>query len=81
MAQKKIKIKVYGDVQGVFYRTSAREKAKELGIVSCETFNMPDGTVEIIVEGIPEAVSYFTEWCKKGPETAKVEKIEVTDVS
>jgi acylphosphatase len=89
MAQKKVKIKIYGNVQGVFYRQSAQEKAKELGIVSCETINVSDGTVEIYVS-LPESsgqagetkqIEEFIEWCKTGPKTAKVEKIEVTDVS
>ena len=73
----KVKIKIYGLVQGVFFRISAKEKAKELN-VSCETQNMPDGTVEIIAEGKEEDVSQLTEWCKTGPELAKVEKIEVS---
>ena len=75
----KVKIKIYGGVQGVFFRVSAQEKANELGIVCHETSNMPDGTIDIIVEGDEENVSRYTEWCKNGPDLAKVEKIEVSD--
>ena len=49
---RKTKIKIFGKVQGVFFRQSAKEKAKELN-VSCETENMTDGTVEIIVSHPP----------------------------
>ncbi len=76
MAKIRGKIKVYGRVQGVFFRESAKEKANELN-VSCEAFNMPDGTVEIILEGERENVSRVTGWCKTGPPFAKVEKIEI----
>lgn len=75
----KIKIKVFGRVQGVFFRQSAQEKAKELG-VSCETENMPDGTVEIIVSPETQKISQFIEWCKVGPEYAEVERVEVTEM-
>jgi acylphosphatase len=76
MALIKVKIKIYGIVQGVFFRVSAVDKANELGI-ACEPKNMPDNTIEIVVEGNEENVSRFTEWCKTGPNLAKVEKIEV----
>ncbi len=76
MPKIKTKIKVYGRVQGVFFRESAKEKAKELN-VSCEAFNMPDGTVEVLLEGEKENVSRVTEWCETGPPAARVEKIEV----
>ncbi len=79
MVKIREKIKIYGRVQGVFFRESAKEKANELN-VSCEAFNMPDGTVEIILEGEKENVSRVTEWCKTGPPSAKVEKIEIKHV-
>ena len=80
MAILKVKIKIYGIVQGVFFRMSAVDKAHELGIV-CEPQNMPDGTIEIIINGNEENVSRFTEWCKTGPDSAKVEKIEISNIN
>lgn len=76
MGNVKIKIKIYGIVQGVFFRASAVDKANELGIV-CEPQNMPDNTVEINVQGEKNSINKFIEWCKNGPDLAKVEKIEV----
>lgn len=84
MAKIKVKIKIYGLVQGVFFRTSVQQKAKELGVSLPKREGMPnptnmsDGTVEIILEGEEYAVSYVTEWCKTGPSLSNVKKIEVT---
>lgn len=72
-----VKIKIYGKVQGVFFRVSAQEKAKELGIISRETKNMSDGSVEVVIEGEEEKIKKFIDWCKVGPEMAEVEKVEI----
>lgn len=71
-----INIKIYGLVQGVFFRTSAKEKANDLNIKGFVK-NMPDGSVYIEAEG-NENISEFLSWCKKGPDCAKVEKIETS---
>lgn len=76
MASKKVKIKIFGRVQGVFFRVSAMEKCREYN-VSCEPVNMPDGTVEIAAQGEENDISSFIEWCKKGPIFANVDKVEV----
>ena len=80
MGNVKVKIKIYGIVQGVFFRVSAVDKAQELGIV-CEPKNMPDNTVEINVQGEKNNIDKFIEWCKKGPDSAKVEKIEISNIN
>ena len=76
----KIKIKVYGKVQGVFFRESVKRKAKELN-VSCEAINIPDGTVEVMLAGEEKNVSCVTEWCKTGPALANVDKIEIKQIT
>ena len=74
---KHLNIKIYGQVQGVFFRVSAQEKAKDLGI-SGFTRNEKDGSVYIEVEGEKENLDKFVDWCKDGPEKASVEKIDLT---
>lgn len=69
--------KVYGVVQGVNFRYTAMLKAAELGI-SGWIRNLSDGGVEGYAEGAPDAVERFLRWCRRGPETARVEKIIVT---
>lgn len=72
-----LNIKIYGKVQGVFFRVKANEQAEKLNIKGFAR-NESDGTVYIEAEGEKENLDKFIEWCKKGPQLARVEKIEVT---
>ena len=67
---------IEGNVQGVFFRRSAKSKAGELGVVGLIR-NRKDGSVEAIAQGPKTKVDAFIKWCKKGPPFAKVEKVEV----
>ena len=73
---KHLNIKVYGQVQGVFFRATAKEEAEKLGIRGFAR-NEPDGTVYIEAEGKEKDLDTFVEWCKEDPNSAKVEKIEI----
>lgn len=75
---KHLNIKVFGSVQGVFFRISAKDMAEKLGIVGFAK-NESDGTVYIEAEGEEKDLEKFVEWCKVGPPLAKVEKVEVTE--
>lgn len=75
---KHLNIKIYGQVQGVFFRISAKQEAEKLGIVGFAK-NEPDGTVHIEAEGEKENLDKFLEWCKDGPDAAKVKKLIVTE--
>ena len=77
---KHLNIRVYGQVQGVFFRVSAIEKAKDLGLHGFVR-NDPDGTVYIEAEGDEEALSLYLAWCRQGPAAAKVDRVEVEDGS
>ncbi len=69
-------IKVFGKVQGVFFRRSAKIKADELGVLGWVK-NSDDGSVEVMAQGEKKQVDQFIKWCKKGPPFAKVENTEV----
>ena len=71
-----VNIKISGNVQGVFFRKSAKEEADKLGI-SGWTRNNADGTVEIQASGKRETLEELVDWCKAGPPLAKVGGIEV----
>lgn len=73
---KRVTINVYGQVQGVFFRVEAKEKAAELGLVGLAT-NENDGSVKVVAEGEESALTQLVEWCKKGPAGAQVDKVEV----
>ncbi len=76
---KTVFIKVYGKVQGVFFRQNTISKAKALNITGY-TLNTHDGTVEIMAQGTPENIDALIAWCHHGPERARVDKVEVKDV-
>jgi acylphosphatase len=69
---------VHGRVQGVFYRASAEQEAARLG-VSGWVRNLPDGTVELVVEGEDAAVDRMLDWAGRGPSRAEVTRLDVED--
>lgn len=68
---------IEGLVQGVFYRANTVEAARKIGVYGFVR-NMPDGTVEAVIEGNEEKVNKLIQWCRIGPEMARVEKVNVT---
>lgn len=74
--KKRIIVKVFGEVQGVFFRVGVREKAEELRLVGWVR-NVADGTVEILAEGEEGNLKKLISYCKEGPRFAKVERVEV----
>ena len=73
---KKIILKIYGRVQMVMYRDSARRQAKKLNLTGW-VMNKSDGTVELIAEGKKENLKQFIDWCYNGSMLAKVNKIDI----
>ncbi|GIL22699.1 MAG: acylphosphatase [Bacteroidota bacterium] len=72
-----INILVTGNVQGVYYRASTKQKADELGIKGFVR-NQPDGSVYIEAEAPAETLKQFIEWCHRGPKRAQVQQVETT---
>lgn len=73
---KRIEVRIYGQVQGVFFRQGVKEMAEELGLTGWVR-NEADGSVKIVVEGKEENWQKLIEWCKKGTSWAKVEEVKV----
>ncbi|MFL5824118.1 MAG: acylphosphatase [Solirubrobacteraceae bacterium] len=69
---------VHGRVQGVFFRDSARERARAHG-VSGWACNRSDGAVEAVLEGPREAVDRVLRFLETGPPRAAVERVEVNE--
>lgn len=69
-------IKVYGRVQGVFFRAFAKESAESFNLAGFAK-NDPDGVVYIEVEGSQENLDQFINWCQEGSLLSKVERVEV----
>lgn len=75
---KHLNINVYGLVQGVFFRASAKEEADKLNLTGFAK-NMPDGSVYVEAEGEENNLEKLIKWCNKGPLMARVEKVEVSE--
>ena len=65
-------------VQGVYFRHSTRERARELGLAGWIR-NRSDGAVEAVFQGPAEAVDAMIHWCRRGPPGARVAAVEVTE--
>ena len=74
-----INIKITGKVQGVGFRFSAYDKFVELGLVG-KAENTQEGVV-VDAEGPEDKLSALVEWCKQGPQGARVENVEVIEMS
>lgn len=70
---------VTGRVQGVFFRASTQDKAKELGLVGWAK-NLEDGKVEVIAFGNKEKLLELYEWLKIGPENANVTDLTFKEI-
>ena len=67
-----------GRVQGVWFRQSTREQAEVLGVCGWVR-NLPDGSVEGILEGLPGPTSRLLAWLRQGPEHALVARLSVEE--
>jgi acylphosphatase len=70
------RVVVHGEVQGVFFRDSARREADRRG-VSGWVSNRADGAVEAVFEGSESAVGELIAWARSGPPRAEVRDVEV----
>jgi acylphosphatase len=71
---KHLNIRVYGRVQGVFYRATAMETAGKLGIKGFAR-NEKDGSVYVEAEGEEDKLKEFIDWCYEGPPRAGVDRV------
>lgn len=76
MASMRVEIKVRGLVQGVFFRQGAKRIAEELGVTGWVR-NEDDGSVRVVAEGEEERLQKLVEWCKKGTEWSRIDRVEV----
>lgn len=71
---------IHGRVQGVFFRDSTRQKARELGVRGWAR-NRPEGTVEVMAAGDEPSLDALEEWFQAGgPPAARVEKVDREEV-
>jgi acylphosphatase len=69
---------VEGRVQGVGFRVSCESQARAFGVAG-SVRNLPDGRVEAVFEGDPDAVAALVVWTEQGPAYARVSRVHVVD--
>ena len=67
---------VKGKVQGVFFRSQAKEKARSLKLTGWVR-NTDDGAVEILIAGNKFGVEFMKVWLQSGPNQASVESVNL----
>ena len=69
---------ITGRVQGVGFRFYMQRKARELGVAGWVR-NRRDGSVEAVVQGAADAVEAMTAWARRGPPSAVVADVNISD--
>ena len=77
---RRIRLIIRGRVQGVWYRGSAQEVARELALTGWVR-NLGDGSVELVAEGKSAALETLKAWCKEGPPAARVHEISEEEMT
>ncbi|HEY9880757.1 MAG TPA: acylphosphatase [Leptolyngbyaceae cyanobacterium] len=75
---KSMRAIVHGRVQGVGFRYYTQQEALRLGVTGYVR-NLPNDTVEIVVEGADSQVDALLAWAHQGPPTALVTQVEISD--
>ena len=78
MSETTKKLRIHGEVQGVWYRAWSADTARELGVRGWVR-NRRDGTVEMLVQGEKGAVERMIARCRVGPPAARVDRIDVEE--
>jgi len=73
--ERHVNIQVFGNVQGVFFRRSVKQKAETLGLNGFVR-NEPDGTVYMEAESQEDKLKNLINWLEKSPEPAEVTGVE-----
>ncbi len=78
-SEKSVVISIHGRVQGVWFRAWTVENAVRHGLRGWVR-NREDGSVEALFCGPESAVDEMIEACRRGPRSARVERIDQTPV-
>jgi len=76
MKEKRVCLRVYGRVQGVFFRAFTQQEARKIGLRGF-VINRPDASLYIEAEGEEKKLTEFVERVKKGPPAARVRDMNI----
>lgn len=74
----RVLVRIRGRVQGVFFRDTTRREALTHGVCGWVR-NLPDGDVEVALEGNRDAVNTVLAFCEVGPPLAFVAGMEISE--
>jgi len=72
------RVLISGLVQDVWFRATTAKQAVRAGVRGWVR-NLADGRVEAVLEGTADAVNEMIDFCSRGPEMARVDRIEVVE--
>lgn len=75
-----VRFVVRGRVQGVFYRASAQQTARQLGVTGWVR-NCDDGSVELLACGVGAQLAALEQWLWEGPPRAQVTEVAREDAA
>lgn len=73
---ERLEITVRGRVQGVAFRWYTQKQAQSLELTGWVR-NRPDGSVQIVAEGLRSGLEAFCDWATRGPDHARVDRHEI----
>ena len=76
---KSVVIRVFGRVQGVYYRASTLNEATSLELTGWVR-NRLNGSVEILAYGPEKKIESLIAWSSKGPPASRVDRIELENI-
>jgi acylphosphatase len=79
-ARVRVRARIRGRVQGVWFRGATADEARRQGVDGWVR-NCADGAVEAIFEGRPESVAALVAFVRRGPPAARVESVELGEES
>jgi acylphosphatase len=68
--------RVTGRVQGVGFRWWSRRQAETLGLVGWVMNGDDERSVELVAEGLPDALDELERRLRAGPDSARVEQVD-----
>jgi acylphosphatase len=74
---RRVRVRIHGRVQGVFFRDTLRRRAESRGVAGWVS-NRGDGTVEAVLEGRESDIEALIGFCRQGPARAEVEHVDVS---
>ena len=74
--KSRVRLKIAGRVQGVYYRASTVQQAQSLDLTGW-VMNCSDGSVEAVAEGAKPNLEALIAWCRQGPDGARVTQVDV----